>query len=132
MPGRAWREGSPFWNGDSKQSRARLYVESTGVYVMTVKGFHVRINGKNVGKSGEITLKKGVHDVHLATGSHGQPYIVYATIRFVSKETKAEVPLVNSLAAIEAFQKRTLRGRKVTEVSGWDASKHRPVAVKHR
>ncbi len=104
-----------------------IYAPKDGEYLIVSKGFRVEIDGMFTGlshgdQSAKYPLKKGLHEIRLETGSHGQPYIHSAHFTMLdSKETP--VPIVNRKSDIESFLAQTVEGKPITELSGWKMSR---------
>lgn len=96
---------------------AQLVVPQPGIYSIDMPGAGVqfRLNGRLL-EAGEVHLSKGVYEVEIYTNHWGQPYLTYAQVAVIHKDTKAPVPFVNTAGAVERFRSSKIEGRRVVEV----------------
>jgi hypothetical protein len=108
------------------EGRANFEVPQDGVYTLTVdRDSAARIDGHDMGGSGDITLRKGIHEITLEP-SH---YPGSAAVKIHNKESREEVPLFNSWQAIQEFLNTPVDGVMVTEMSGWQPTESNRVTV---
>jgi hypothetical protein len=101
----------------------RIAIPADGVYVLDKdRGTKVLINSQDVGGSGDIRIRKGIHVLTLEVGSHGQPYLQHAYLSLRHKETGEAIPFFNTWQDIQKFRAAAIAGQRITEVSGWEPS----------
>ena len=99
---------------------AKLFILNDGVYMIDIpgRGTGLQLNGVRL-RNGEVELAKGVYQVQITTGTHGQPYLPDSYVRIKHKKSGKELPLVNSGADIKKFVSRVIDDQAVIEVSGY-------------
>ena len=104
---------------------AKLVVPADGVYTLDIpgRGTGFQINGIIL-KAGEVQLTKGIYEVQITTGMHGQPYLPDSYVRIFRNKDELELPLVNTGADIKKFLSGSIDDSPVVEVSG-----HRPERI---
>lgn len=97
---------------------ACLVIPASGKYIVEIPGAGVefRLNGQRV-EAGGIELMAGLYEVEIYSNHWGQPYLTYAEVSVVQRETGARIPFVNSASDIKAFRTQKIDGRRVVEVS---------------
>jgi len=118
------------FNEIAYEGQAWLIVPADGAYELTIQGGGVLIDGKAMGGSGTVTLRKGRHKLKIGAGTHGQPYLLSTMFRLVSKQTNEEIPPLNSWASIASFLKKRMKGRPVIDVSQWDFATETPLTIR--
>ena len=103
---------------------AKFAIPATGIYVLdTERVSRIRIDGQIAAEwdapKGEITVTRGLHDLTVEVGSHGQPYVREFHFRLTRKETGEEIPLFNTWQDIQRFLNTPVNGERVIEASGW-------------
>jgi hypothetical protein len=113
---------------------AQLVIPHDGIYRIEGKSCWMNLNGKQVRDKQvdpeNIELKRGVYEVELHSGTHGQPYLDHATLRIIDSKTQAWIPFVNTEADIKAFMATGVGGQPVKEVSGWKLGPENLVVIK--
>ena len=102
------------------QGRAKLIIPEDGTYTLEIpgRGTGFELNGKSLNR-GNVELAKGVYDVLITTGTHGQPHLPESFVRIAHSETEKEIPLVNIGADLKKFLSTRIEGQAVVEVSGY-------------
>ncbi len=102
------------------RGHAKLIVPEDGVYILDIpgRGTGFEINGVTL-KRGEMVLRKGMYQVEITTGTHGQPYLPDSFVRILRNGTDQELPLVNTGADIKKFLSSKIDHQAVIEVSGY-------------
>ncbi|MBC7856873.1 MAG: hypothetical protein IAF94_25865, partial [Pirellulaceae bacterium] len=103
---------------------AKFAIPATGIYVLdTERVSRIRIDGQIAAEwdapKGEITVNRGLHDLTVEVGSHGQPYVREYHFRLTRKETGEEIPMFNTWQDIQRFLNTPINGERVIEASGW-------------
>ena len=99
---------------------AKLFILNDGVYMIDIpgRGTGLQLNGVRL-RNGEVELAKGVYQVQITTGTHGQPYLPDSYVRIKHKQSGKKLPFVNSGADIKKFVSRVIDDQAVIEVSGY-------------
>jgi hypothetical protein len=104
----------------SYRGTAKIYIPKDGEYYLEAQNCAVKIDGKDTGGSGAIVLKRGAYEIEIEASNHGQPYLLSASAAiYVTAQKKQDIPMINSLADIEAFLLKPVDGARPIEVSGW-------------
>lgn len=98
---------------------ASFVIPADGVYVLKMPRGGAKINGKDTGGEGELSIVRGIHKFAFRVNTHGQPDIVHATISLRHKETGEEVVFFNTWRDIQAYLNTPINGQRVLDVSEW-------------
>ena len=75
---------------------AKLFILNDGVYMIDIpgRGTGLQLNGVRL-RNGEVELAKGVYQVQITTGTHGQPYLPDSYVRIKHKQSGKKLSLIH-------------------------------------
>ena len=116
---------------------AKIAIPADGAYVLdTDRAARVLINDltiSDIGEiKGEVRIAKGVHDLTLEIGSHGQPHMRECSISLRHKETGEEVAFFNTWQDIQQFLGTPIADQRVVDVSDWQPTQGNELKIDER
>lgn len=98
---------------------AKIIVPEEGVYTFEIHNGLCKLDDNQV-NAGDITLKKGTREINFHTSNYGSGRMPTASLRIIHKDTKEELPLVNTGSEIQRFLKQRVNREPVVNVSDWE------------